>query len=207
MPRPRSHVRRVLLSLTLATGMAAVPLATVLACSCGMATIPEYVGFADVVFTGTATAVEGPPPADIVSSADPVRYSFAVDQVFKGDLVEAEVVATTALDGASCGTSFGIDEQWLVFANFQDGQVWTGLCSGNVLLADEEAEAAVLAELGPPIAQPVPEPGAPEEAPASGETGAGFKVPLPIVLGIGGALLVAGVSAWAFLIEPRRRAS
>jgi hypothetical protein len=199
MSTAQARVRRGVLATLIALALTAVPLASVLACSCMPATITDSAGFADVVFIGTATAAEAPPPGDVVSSMDPVHYAFAVDQVFKGDLVEAEIVATTAMDGASCGTSFGIDERWLVFANFQDGDVWTGLCSGNVLLADEETEAAALAELGEPIAEP-------EAVPTDGE-GEGFDVPLPVILGLVGAAVVFGASAWAFVIEPRRRVS
>jgi hypothetical protein len=201
MPTSRARIRRGFLATLVAIGLTVVPVSMVLACSCMQATITESAGFADVVFTGTTTAVEAPEPGAVVSSMDPVHYAFAVDKVFKGDLVEAEIVATTAMDGASCGTSFGMDERWLVFANFQDGDVWTGLCSGNVLLADEETEAAALAELGEPIAEP-------EGAPTEGDgEGAGFDLPLPIILGLVGVVVVLGASAWAFVIEPRRRVS
>jgi hypothetical protein len=185
------------MAVLVAGALSAVPVSTALACSCAQASIQESVGFADVVFTGTATAVEAPPPGDVVSTADPVHYAFAVDKVFKGPLVDAEIVATTAMDGASCGTSFGIDERWLVFANVADGEIHTGLCSGNVLLADEEAEAAALAELGTPIAEPEPTVAEP----------AGFEVPVAMIVVVVAGAAVLAVSAWAFVIEPRRRVS
>jgi hypothetical protein len=186
---------RGLLAMMIVAVLSAVPVSAVLACSCAMASIQESAGFADVVFTGTTTAVEVPPPGDVISTADPVHYAFAVDQIFKGDVVEAEIVASTAMDGASCGTSFGIDERWLVFANVTDGEIWTGLCSGNVPLPDEAAEAAALAELGEPIAEPEPTAAEP----------AGFDVPVALILALGAGAAVVGVSAWAFVIEPRRR--
>jgi hypothetical protein len=188
---------RGLLAAIAAAALSAVPVSMVLACYCAQATIPESVGFADVVFTGTATAAEAPPPGDVVSTADPVHYSFAVDQVFKGDVVDAEIVASTAMDGASCGTAFGMDERWLVFANITDGEIWTGLCSGNVLLADEETEAAALAELGEPIAEPDPTTAEPEP----------FELPTALILALAAGAAVLGISAWAFVIEPRRRVS
>lgn len=193
------RVRRGLLAALVTAALTAMPVTTVLACSCMPATIPDSMGFADVVFIGTATAAEAPPPGEVVSSMDPVHYAFAVDAVYKGDVTEAEIVATTAMDGASCGTSFGIDERWLVFANVQDGEIWTGLCSGNILLADDDAEAAALAELPEPIAEPEAEP-----APG-GDDGAGIAIPLPVLIGLGGLVVVAGVSAWAFVIAPRRQ--
>ena len=193
----RMRVVRALLAASTAFLLAAVPLSTTLACSCAQATIPDSVGWADVVFTGKAVAVEAPPPGDVVNTIDPVHYSFVVDRVFKGPITDSEIVATTQMDGASCGTSFGVDERWLVFANFSEDGISTGLCSGNVLLADAETEDAILAELGAPIAEP--EPPATETAPVD----AG----IPLALLVGGALAAAviGVSAWAFAVEPRRR--
>ncbi len=101
------------------------------------------------------------------------------------------------MDGASCGTAFGVDERWLVFANFSEDGIWTGLCSGNVLLADAEAEDAILAELGAPIAEP--EPPATETAPADA------GIPMAVLVGGVLAAAVIGISAWAFVLEPRRR--
>lgn len=196
MSSPAARVTRALMAAMVAGLVAIVPVSTVMACSCAMATVPESFGFADVVFSGTTTAVEAPPPGDVVSSMDPVHYAFAVDAIYKGDVTDAEIIATTAMDGASCGTSFGIDERWLVFANIADGEIVTGLCSGNVALVDPETEEAALAEL--------PSPGAPDPVAAEPET---FEVPVTGVLVGAAALLVIGLSAWAFVIEPRRRVS
>jgi len=161
------------------------------------ATIPQSMEFADIAFIGTTRAVEAPPPGDMVNTTDPIHYAFAVDSIYKGDVIDAEIVASSAMDGASCGTSFGMDERWLVFANITDGEIWTGLCSGNVLLADEETEAATLAELGEPVAEP-------EAAAAEPE---GFEVPVALIVALAAGALVLGVSAWAFVIVPRRRVS
>jgi hypothetical protein len=60
--------------------------------------------------------------------------------------------------------------------------------------ADEEA---LLAELGTPIAEP--EPSAPAEAQP-------FEIPVALVVAVAGAAIVIGFSAWAFVLEPRRRA-
>jgi hypothetical protein len=183
------------MALLVAGALSAVPVAAVYACSCMEPNITDSLGFADVVFTGTATAVEAPPPGDVVSTADPVHYAFAVDKVFKGPMTDAEVIASTAMDGASCGTSFGLEERWLVFANVQEGEIWTGLCSGNILLVDEETEAAALAELGEPIAEPEP----------SAEGAEGFEMPLALIVALAAGACVLAASAWAFVIEPRRR--
>lgn len=189
---------RPLLRLALAAGVAgllsAAPMSTALGCSCMALSTPEALALADVAFTGTPTAVDGPDRGPIQSSLDPVHYAFEVDQVFKGDAVGAEIIATTAMDGASCGTSFGIGERWLVFAHIGDGELQTGLCSGNVLLGDPETEAAMLAELGPPIAEPEPTPSQPNDEP--------FELPMPLLAGLAVAVLVIGVSAWAFRREP-----
>jgi hypothetical protein len=188
---------RWLLAVAVAGALAAAPVSTVLACSCAMATIQDSFGFSDVVFTGTTTAVEAPPARDIVSSADPVRYAFAVDAIYKGSVTDAEIVATTALDGASCGTSFGMDERWLVFANVADGEIWTGLCSGNVQITDAAVEASIAGELGTPLVEP--DPASSESAPA--------EIPLGLIVAVAAAAAVVGLSAWAFLREPRARVS
>ena len=134
MSKAFARARRGLLAALVAGALSAVPVSTALACSCMQATIPQSMEFADIAFIGTTRAVEAPPPGEVVNTADPIHYAFAVDSIYKGDVIDAEIVASSAMDGASCGTSFGIDERWLVFANVQDGEIWTGLCSGNVLL-------------------------------------------------------------------------
>jgi hypothetical protein len=199
MSKALARARRGLMAALVAGALSAVPVSTALACSCMQATIPQSMEFADIAFIGTTKAVEAPPPGDVVNTADPIHYAFAVDRIYKGDVIDAEIVASSAMDGASCGTSFGIDERWLVFANVTDGEIWTGLCSGNVLLADEETETATVAELGEPVAEPEP---AAAEAEAEG-----FEVPLALVVAIAAGVVVLGVSAWAFVIEPRRRVS
>jgi hypothetical protein len=199
MSKALARARRGLMAALVAGALSAVPVSTALACSCMQATIPQSMEFADIAFIGTTKAVEAPAPGDVVNTADPIHYAFAIDRIYKGDVIDAEIVASSAMDGASCGTSFGIDERWLVFANVTDGEIWTGLCSGNVLLADEETETATVAELGEPVAEPEP---AAAEAEAEG-----FEVPLALVVAIAAGVMVLGVSAWAFVIEPRRRVS
>lgn len=197
MSKALARARRGLMAALVAGALSAVPVSTALACSCMQATIPQSMEFADIAFIGTTKAVEAPPPGDMVNTADPIHYAFEVDSIYKGDVFDAEIVASSAMDGASCGTSFGIEERWLVFANVQEGEIWTGLCSGNVHLMDEEIETATLAELGEPVAEP--EPVAAEAA--------GFEVPLALIVAIAAGVVVLGVSAWAFVIEPRRRVS
>jgi hypothetical protein len=195
MSKALARARRGLMAALVAGALSAVPVSTALACSCMQATIPQSMEFADIAFIGTTRAVEAPPPGDVVNTADPIHYAFAVDSIYKGDLVDAEIVASSAMDGASCGTSFGIDERWLVFANVTDGEIWTGLCSGNVLLTDEEIEVATVAELGEPLVEP---------SPAAVEAG-GLEVPMALIVALAAGVVVIGVSAWAFVVVPRRR--
>ena len=193
-----TRVRRGLVAMLAASALTIGPVSGVLACSCAMATPAESLAFADVVFTGTVTAAEAPAPREVVSSADPVHYAFAVDGYYKGHVLEASIVTSTALDGASCGTSFGVDERWLVFGTVADGDLWTGLCSGNVLLTDAETEQAVIAELG--VARiPVDAASSPADEP--------IDIPLPLVVAVGAALAVIVVSAWAFRRPSRRSVS
>jgi hypothetical protein len=188
--------RRGLLAALVASTLSIVPVSVALACSCAMTTPADSFDFADVVFSGTVTAVEAPAPGEVVSSADPVHYAFAVDGYYKGDAADAAIVAGTALDSASCGTSFAIDERWLVFGTVQDGTLWTGLCSGNVLLTDAETERAVVAEIGAPKTPP--------DLSSSPADAAPIDVPVPLVVALGAMLAVIGVSAWAFRRPARR---
>jgi len=181
---------RLLMAILVSLGLASLPVAVVVACSCAVSTIQQSARFADVVFTGTAMAVETPAPAPITSSLDPVRYAFSTDEVFKGGMVESEVVVTTAMDGASCGTTFGMGERWLVFASVDGTALTTGLCSGNLLLDDADTEREALAQLGPPIGEPTASP--------AEQAGATLEPPGPLVALLAAAAVVIVISALAF---------
>ena len=108
------------------------------ACSCaGGITDIDALSYADAAFTGTVLSVSEPArTGGVMSSGDPVTVVFGVDEVFKGE-VHATDYVTTAAEGASCGTEFGLGGRYLVFANADDQHFITGLCSGDRLIFDE----------------------------------------------------------------------
>ena len=113
-----------------------------LACSCVQSTKPQVVESATVIFTGTVTAERRsivPFMTCNVSSADPVTFDFAVDQVFKGD-VPRTVAVSTVVSGASCGYEFQVGKRYTVFATGAADRLETGLCRGNVAGSIVESE-------------------------------------------------------------------
>jgi len=87
------------------------------ACSCAMASTQEYVDGATVVFTGTVTDTEPPPKRPVMSSMDPVTYTFDVERAFKGD-VSGPLPVLSAESGASCGLEgVEVGQRYVVFAS------------------------------------------------------------------------------------------
>jgi len=156
--------------LSLATMTA--PVTQVLACSCIQLGPGDALSNADVAWVGVVTKVGN-------AQDDPVHYTFAVEQSLKGKLT-ATLDVFSSPSSASCGQPFALAQRWKVFAFADDkGQLQTGLCSRDELLAEGVT--------------PTPAPGA------------GPPVGLLVA---GGALLVIGaVSAWAFTRRQRREAA
>ena len=83
------------------------------------------------MFTGTLTGIEPPPQREIMSSSDPNTYTFAVDQVFEGE-IGAVTEVESAMYGASCGLEgMKTGRAYVVFATHHQGALTTGLCSGT----------------------------------------------------------------------------
>lgn len=127
------------------------------ACSCGLLTDDEALGYADAVFIGTLAEIITPGGTSY-SSADPERFVFEVDGVFAGEVFARQSVVT-ARDGASCGLEISGPGPFLVFAVTNDGftggavegELYSNLCSGT----RELGSSAVPVEWGdasPPIA-------------------------------------------------------
>ncbi len=146
------------------------PVTQVLACSCMQMTPAMALAGADVAFVGVVAAVDDPAVGPVVGGGDPLRYTFAVEESMKGG-PGVSVDIRSARDSAGCGMEFATGQRWRVFAYTDEaGQLQSGLCSGNELLAE-----------GVPIPSPTPAP-----------------PPIGLLVAIGGAVVVAGISAWAF---------
>jgi hypothetical protein len=174
---------RIASGLVLATSVATLAPSSVNACSCAALPPEEMLSMSDAAFAGTVVAIqEGAVPLGGKGGGIPQTiYSFEVDGVAAGTVgPEASVLAGG--DSAACGMSFGVGERWFVFGVSDGSMLTTGLCSGNIMLAPDDA---------PPL--PV-EPPDPDYQPPD----AGIGVPVPLLVGLGGVLLIGGVSFVAF---------
>lgn len=100
------------------------------ACSCAL-TGAQARSRADVIFTGTVTARQDPNVgARIQSSADPIRWVFAVDTITRGTVANPQPVLS-ARAGASCGFTFVVGARYEVAARRDGGVLRAGLCSGT----------------------------------------------------------------------------
>jgi len=169
-PRPNGMLNRVVSVAVFATLVTlAAPTAHVFACSCMQMSPEEALTNADVAFVGVVAAIDDPAGGPVVGSADALRYTFAVEQTLKGDpVVSLDLLSSRS--GASCGMEFAAAQRWRVFAYSESGQLMTGLCSGNELLAENA-----------PIPAPTPAP-----------------PPIALLLAIGALIVLGGISAWAF---------
>ena len=87
-----------------------------------------------VVFTGRAVSRrDANPLGPLISSADPITWTFAVDRVVHG-AAGSVVDVETARDGASCGVSFEIGARYQVVATRSGATLRTGLCSPTMRL-------------------------------------------------------------------------
>jgi hypothetical protein len=118
------------------------------ACSClPSPSVAASLSESAAVFSGTVTKVEGPQGQNI-NSADPVTVTFAVQKVWKG-AAEAQLIVTTARDSASCGYNFELGQDYLVYANQNDGggpALSVNLCSRTTILPQAASDLAALGE-------------------------------------------------------------
>lgn len=180
-------VRLVMVTLCAAAGLVVFTQVPAVACSCAGASTVEQVDRADVVFTGTLTKTEQTDPGgdDVISSGDPVFYSFAIEETFKGDAGDG--VVESVRDGATCGLEgMRVDQSYVVFAaESTQGDLEANLCGGTSA-ATPRLVGAVRAALAPaPTGTEVPEPSQP--------------VPTQVPSGVATAIPETGGAAWAWL--------
>lgn len=195
MGKRASKVRRIVLPWALApliVGLVVLGSAErAAACSCAVVSDQEAVANADAVFIGTLVDIITP-TGSAVSSADPERFVFDVDEVFKGEVSERQSVVT-ARDGASCGLEISGPGPFVVFARTEsdgittgavDGQLYSNLCSGTRPLSNGALPAGLAVGAAP-------EP----RASATGGDEDGTPLPVWIAVGVGGLALltVAGL--------------
>ena len=175
---------RLLQAAILAIGVSIIPLATVSACSCAMQDLPEAIATADVAIVGTATSSQATGDADF---GEGVLTTWTVTS--SRDPIETGSVAIHSVkdSGANCGSTFGMEERWLVLAYRGERGLETNGCMMNRRLdgGDAEAEALIAEAMTPVTVQ------SETEEPA-------LSIPVPIIgLGVA-ALVIALVSLLAF---------
>lgn len=215
---------RALLGSLLAGVLGALSLVVVtaspsFACSCARAGTAEYVDNAVAVFTGTVTDKEPPPKRPVMSSMDPVTYTFDVERSFKGDVASPTEVLS-AMSGASCGLE-GVraGKRYVVFAHQgRSGDLWGSLCGGTAPWS-AELEADVVAATGPgtPPADGADDPDDTADPPGVVTAGAGTAEPpeadppaaeggfiaVPVALAAGAGLVLLAGLLWLRLLLRR----
>jgi hypothetical protein len=128
--------------ISLAVMLVLIGAGNALACSCVGQSDAKYRRAADVIFAGTVTSSADPNPGPIISSADPITYTFAVERSAKG-VVGATQEVVSARNGASCGCSFATGGRYVVYATLARGVPWANLCGGSRDLAANEPPFAL----------------------------------------------------------------
>lgn len=140
-----------------AAQLSSAPNAT--ACSCIGIGDQEAFDAADAVFVGTVESVPTAPNTRRWSSDDPGVWSFSVESVYKGAVVDQQSVVS-AIDGSSCGLELADAERVVVFARNEphpferalDGApLYADLCGGSRSLM----QGAVPTSFGAPT-PPIP---------------------------------------------------
>ena len=190
--------------LLVAMAMSVGAAGTACACSCVGYTTQEAASRASGVFVGRAS--------DKVSAGLGEIYEFSVLEVFKGEVGAITTVGTSSSEGASCGVSYQVGREYLLFVS--DGQgtgrAWeSGLCHGPSTLPMVDVRAELERVYGPPhpptSSVPAPLPDAADEATnnISWWTTVTAAVPLPLIALAGVFLL--GALWWTVSIVRRRR--
>jgi hypothetical protein len=100
------------------------------ACSCILPYVWREWEQSEAVFLGTVTDIQYMPPAPVMSSSDPITYTFDVHTVYKvGELSPFKVQSARETD--SCGAGLEIGETYVVYAfPYQEQELlWTHSCT------------------------------------------------------------------------------
>ena len=126
--------------IAVVTGTLVIDPSAAVACSCVSMTQAQMVDNANVIFAGTVTDTAGGASFGLgpggcyqrTGTGDPVKVTFAVETVYKGDIART-VTVSTAFGSASCGYVFVAGKKYTVFATTApNGGLATNLCSGNL---------------------------------------------------------------------------
>ncbi len=100
------------------------------ACSCILPYVWREWEESEAVFLGTVMDIQYLPPAPVMSSGEPITYTFDVHSVYKlGELSPVNVQSARETD--SCGAGLEIGETYIVYAyRYQEQEsLWTNSCT------------------------------------------------------------------------------
>jgi hypothetical protein len=138
---------RIFIMLLLIISMAVIDTDSTSACSCVYPGPPdEELAQAAAVFAGKVVGISKPIGFGSISSADPIKVTFRVYEVWKGS-VSLTTTITTSRSSASCGYPFENGEEYIVYAYGSEGDLSVSLCSRTRPL-DDAAEDLEVLELG-----------------------------------------------------------
>ena len=131
------------------------------ACSCmAPGSVQEELDRSSDVFSGKVIDIKDINKLKLTqSSADLMEVIIEVKEIWKGSN-QPEVTVYTERDSASCGFEFALNQEYLVYANEDGGQLRVSLCSKTALLSSAGADLNELGKGEIPIPQ---EEKAPEE--------------------------------------------
>ena len=126
-----------LLALASAAGvLGATSPASACSLSSPLPTEEEHLARADLVFEGLAVSSRDPNAgAPIISTGDPIFWTFLVEREIKGSTGIQQDVGTARGD-ASCGFRFQVGVRYRVFADARNGAFMTSLGSGTRQVSD-----------------------------------------------------------------------
>ncbi|HSI99561.1 MAG TPA: hypothetical protein VLA59_04175 [Patescibacteria group bacterium] len=179
---------RPFLAVAAALAFSAVPIVSVMACSCMETSVEQAVAEADLAIVGTLVAVQAPPPDAL---DQPMAMEWAIERSRDALDVDRATIIGWPDNGANCGVSFEVGERWLVLASMTDAGLETHGCLPNRPLDADDPESAAIVDAMPPVGTS-----------ATPEPAEGGELPLPLIAGGGALALLAALSLLAF----RRRA-
>src|SRR5918995_4138129 len=150
-------VIRLLHAAILAIGLAAVPVASAVACSCAMTEFDVAIADAEVAIVGVAVSSE-PAAGDELGETMLTTWQLSRSR----DPLDTDAIAIRSWkdSGANCGISFASGERWLVLAYRGEQGLETNGCMMNRRLdgSDPEAEELISEALRPvTVEEPVEE--------------------------------------------------
>lgn len=158
------------------------------ACSCRPPGSPaEELGESDVVFLGRVVSV-ATPNKPIENSSDVTTVTFETSKGWKGDVTQT-LTLTTPGSSASCGVSFVQGEEYVVYAQSNEGTLTTNLCSRTNTVANATEDITALGAGQTPVLNSQ---ATPAQLPTTGVAGSGTMALLLMI--IAAVALVTGVA-------------